>query len=98
VTTCPRCGARLDDRDAVEEEVANIEKWAAANRVRLVMGNRLRRCDVADYIGRSERTIRSWESAGTGPRITRVGGSAYYRVRDLAQFLADAGRSGQLAS
>lgn len=48
---------------------------------------------AAEYLSLSHRTLEKWRSVGGGPRYTKLGKRAFYRVSDLEQFIAGGGRS-----
>lgn len=48
---------------------------------------RLNRRSAADYLGLSVKTLSNWCSRGIGPRCIRVGGRAFYYLKDLEAFV-----------
>jgi len=86
VNECPRCGYRKHF-DPVRDEVERIRAWAEENRIRTTLGGRLRQVDAASYFDASVRTLRAWAHEGRGPKVTRVMGSPYYDVEDLARWI-----------
>jgi hypothetical protein len=45
--------------------------------------------EAAQYLGKPEKTLANWRSAGIGPPYYRVGGSIRYDVADLDAWLAE---------
>ena len=46
--------------------------------------------EAGAYLRRSDKTLRNWRVAGTGPRYVRIGGKdVFYRLPDLDDFIND---------
>ena len=83
MTQCPHCGQPLP-ADPIEAEVQRIERWCSEQRIPLVMGDCLRQCHAARYLGRSEKTLRNW--SGAIPEV-KVRGRVHIRISELARFV-----------
>ena len=55
--------------------------------VRILLDGRITRRDAARYLGLAEKTLAMWAVSGKGPRITKVGGRAFYFIDDLDTFI-----------
>lgn len=66
-----------------------IERVAVEQvKVRVLPDGRLTRIDASKYLGVDPRTLAQWAWAGSGPRMCKVAGRAFYFQRDLDAFIA----------
>lgn len=55
-------------------------------RVRVLPDGRVSRDEAAKFLGISPKTLAQWKSLGRGPLPRKVGGRAFYYLRDLEAF------------
>lgn len=46
-------------------------------------------CEVAEYIGKPERTLTQWRYLGIGPRFIKVGRDVRYRWADVDRWIEE---------
>ncbi|GGH45000.1 helix-turn-helix transcriptional regulator [Microbacterium album] len=50
-----------------------------------------KRVEIAEFTGTSVPTLARWAMEGTGPKVTRLGGSVRYRKGDVLSWLDSLG-------
>jgi hypothetical protein len=61
-------------------------------RIKILPDGRVSRNDAAAFLGLSPKTLAQMACSGRGPRARKVGGRAFYFIRDLEAFVATGAR------
>jgi ribosome-binding protein aMBF1 (putative translation factor) len=52
-----------------------------------IMAGFLSRTELAEELGKSERTLERWEAQRSGPPITRIGHTPFYKIESVREWL-----------
>lgn len=86
ICNCPTCGQPLPE-DPVERQADAIRAWCNDNQVPILLGDCLRRSDVAVYMGRKEKTLANWKGSDGLQPSRYLNGRPYYEIREIAAYI-----------
>lgn len=86
ICNCPTCGQPLPE-DPVERQADAIRAWCNDNQVPILLGDCLRRSDVAAYMGRKEKTLANWKGSDGLQPSRYLNGRPYYEIREIAAYI-----------
>lgn len=85
------------------DQTARLRALCVEAGIRVSLAGYIRENDLARLLDVSTRTVRAWRYDGSGPAATRIGGGYWYRLGELATYLArpsaeESGRTGIVPS
>ncbi|WP_339487842.1 hypothetical protein [Pseudomonas sp. EL_65y_Pfl2_R95] len=80
---CPACGQSLPS-DPVELQAEAIRAWCRENGVAIILGDCLRRADLAAFLGVKEKTVANWKGSDGLQPSRYLNKRPYYAVMDVA--------------
>lgn len=83
---CPTCGQPMPE-DPVDEQADVIRSWCRDNGVAILLGDCLRRSDVAAFLGKAEKTLANWNNSDGLAPSRHLNGRPYYEIRDIAAYI-----------
>lgn len=73
--------------DPVEQQADAIRAWCDDNRVAILLGDCLRRTDVAAYMGLKEKTLANWKGSDGLQPSRYLNGRPYYEIMEIAAYI-----------